>query len=264
MIPHPPLGSRSASWSATTCASGLLGFGGPVALVRPMESELVARSAAGSPRKRCGKASRSASRYRDRWPSRSASSHPICAAASGARGRAAGPSSCRTSSSSPALGALYVHFGGLPWVTAIFYGVSPAVIALILHSCYRLAKLGMEDWLQWADRRGAFVVTVAVQAEVALLFIGCRHPRHSLLRLTVPHADSASTTTCSCRPPAASRPAPARAGATARQALHVLPEGGLADLRQRARHRALSSRRALCSKPAGSTSASSSSPWRWA
>ncbi len=39
-----------------------------------------------------------------------------------------------------ALGALYVHYGGLPPVTAIFYGVSPAVIALILHSCYRLAK----------------------------------------------------------------------------------------------------------------------------
>jgi chromate transporter len=49
-----------------------------------------------------------------------------------------------------ALGALYVYFGDLKPVTAIFYGVSPAVIALILHSCYRLAKLGMEDWLQWA------------------------------------------------------------------------------------------------------------------
>ena len=39
---------------------------------------------------------------------------------------------------------------------AIFYGVSPAVIALILHSCYRLAKLGMEDWLQLGDRRRLF------------------------------------------------------------------------------------------------------------
>src|ERR1043166_7051361 len=47
------------------------------------------------------------------------------------------------------LGALYVHFGGLSPGTAIFYGVSPAVIALIVHSCYRLAKLGGEDWLQW-------------------------------------------------------------------------------------------------------------------
>src|SRR5882672_3903967 len=48
-----------------------------------------------------------------------------------------------------ALGALYVRLGGLPAVTAIFYGVSPAVIALILHSCYRLARLGMKDRLQW-------------------------------------------------------------------------------------------------------------------
>lgn len=71
-----------------------------------------------------------------------------------------------------ALGALYVHFGGLSPLTAIFYGVSPAVIALILHSCYRLAKLGMEDRLQWAIAAACFIVTVVLQAEVALLFIG--------------------------------------------------------------------------------------------
>src|ERR1700741_2290659 len=70
-----------------------------------------------------------------------------------------------------ALAALYVHFGGLSWVTAIFYGVSPAGIALILHSCWRLAKLGMEDWLQWALAAGAFVVTVSVRAEVAWIFL---------------------------------------------------------------------------------------------
>jgi chromate transporter len=72
-----------------------------------------------------------------------------------------------------ALGALYVRFEGLPAVAAIFYGVSPAVIALILHSCYRLTKLGMNDWLEWALAAAAFVITVAVQAEVALVFIGC-------------------------------------------------------------------------------------------
>lgn len=70
-----------------------------------------------------------------------------------------------------ALGAAFVHFGGLRPVTAIFYGVSPAVISLILHSCYRLAKLGMEDALQWAIAAGCFLVTAAVQAEVALLFV---------------------------------------------------------------------------------------------
>src|SRR5207247_252458 len=64
-----------------------------------------------------------------------------------------------------ALGALYVYYGGLSPVKAIFYGVSPAVIALILHSCYRLTKLGMKDWLEWALAAAAFVITVAVQAE---------------------------------------------------------------------------------------------------
>jgi chromate transporter len=72
-----------------------------------------------------------------------------------------------------ALGAMYVHWGGLSAVKAIFYGVSPAVIALILHSCYRLTKLGMKDWLEWALAAAAFVITIAVRAEVALLFIGC-------------------------------------------------------------------------------------------
>jgi chromate transporter len=71
-----------------------------------------------------------------------------------------------------ALGALYVYFGGLQPITAIFYGVSPAVIALILHSCYRLAKLGMEDWLQWTLAALCFAVTVILHAEVAILFIG--------------------------------------------------------------------------------------------
>jgi chromate transporter len=71
------------------------------------------------------------------------------------------------------LGALYVRFEGLPAVAAIFYGVSPAVIALILHSCYRLTKLGMKDWLEWGLAAAAFIITVAVQAEVALVFIGC-------------------------------------------------------------------------------------------
>jgi chromate transporter len=71
-----------------------------------------------------------------------------------------------------ALGALYVYLGDLKPVTAIFYGVSPAVIALILHSCYRLAKLGMEDRPQWVIAATCLVVTIVLQAEVALLFIG--------------------------------------------------------------------------------------------
>ncbi len=70
-----------------------------------------------------------------------------------------------------AAAAAYVSFSDLPWVSAIFYGVSPAVIALIIHSCYRLATLGVEDLMQWMIAAGCFVVTVALRAEIALLFI---------------------------------------------------------------------------------------------
>ncbi len=105
-----------------------------------------------------------------------------------------------------ALGALYVHFGTLQPVTGIFYGVSPAVIALILHSCHRLAKLGMEDWLQWAIAAACFLVTVILQAEVALLFLGAgmlgvlaygnlwrRPPSRAALLVAVPVAPVASS-----------------------------------------------------------------------
>src|SRR2546428_1377478 len=69
--------------------------------------------------------------------------------------------------------ALAPHFGGPRAGGAICSGISPAVIALILHSCYRLTKLGMKDWLEWALAAASFAITVAVQAEVALVFVGC-------------------------------------------------------------------------------------------
>jgi chromate transporter len=69
------------------------------------------------------------------------------------------------------LGALFVHFGDLKGVNGIFYGVSPAVIALILHSSYRLSKLGMEDSLQWLIALVCFAVTILLEAEIALLFL---------------------------------------------------------------------------------------------
>src|SRR5438552_3875276 len=60
------------------------------------------------------------------------------------------------------LGALYVRFGDLPFVRAIFYGVSPAVIGLIVYSWYRLTTLGMEDALQWAVAAAGFLIAVAI------------------------------------------------------------------------------------------------------
>ena len=128
------------------------------------------------------------------------------------------------------------HLGDLKPVTAIFYGVSPAVIALILHSCYRLAKLGMEDWLQWAIAGVCFLVTVVLQAEVALLVhrLGPRRRRVVWRRLPL----AALADDLAVAAPLAAGVARPRPRARLRQAPAVLPQGGLADLRQRACHRA--------------------------
>jgi chromate transporter len=150
---------------------GLLGFGGPVALVGQMERELV------SEKKWLTKEQmREAIAICQSLPGPLAIQVGIYIAylRAGFWGAWAGgwafilPNFVIVA----ALGALYVYLGDLQPVTAIFYGVSPAVIALILHSCYRLAKLGMEDWIQWAIAAVCFVVTIVLQAEVALLFIG--------------------------------------------------------------------------------------------
>src|SRR5262252_6633839 len=150
---------------------GLLGFGGPVALVGQMERELV------SDRKWLSKEQmREAIAICQSLPGPLAIQVGIYISylRAGFWGAWAGgwafilPNFVIVA----ALGALYVYLGDLQPVTAIFYGVSPAVIALILHSCYRLAKLGMEDWLQWAIAAVCFAVTIILQAEVALLFIG--------------------------------------------------------------------------------------------
>jgi chromate transporter len=150
---------------------GTLGFGGPVALVGQMERELVT-----------GRGWLSKEQMREAIAVCQSLPGPLAIQVGifvaylrgGWRGAWAGgwafilPNFLIVSG----LGALYVHLGGLKFITAIFYGVSPAVIALILHSCYRLAKLGMEDWLQWVIAAICFGVTVVLQAEVAILFIG--------------------------------------------------------------------------------------------
>src|SRR5215471_2536941 len=150
---------------------GLLGFGGPVALVGQMERELV------SDRKWLSKEQmREAIAICQSLPGPLAIQVGIYISylRAGFWGAWAGgwafifPNFVIVA----ALGALYVYLGDLKPVTAVFYGVSPAVIALILHSCYRLAKLGMEDWIQWVIAAVCFAVTIVLQAEVALLFIG--------------------------------------------------------------------------------------------
>jgi chromate transporter len=68
--------------------------------------------------------------------------------------------------------ALYVEFRGTTVIQALFYGIGPAVIALILRGAWKLLRVSIK-----ADRRlwGIFavvaIVTFLVRSEVAILFL---------------------------------------------------------------------------------------------
>src|ERR671916_850749 len=70
------------------------------------------------------------------------------------------------------LSALYVAFGGLWWMQAVFYGVSAAVIGIIAIAAYKLAwKVNSRDPLLWGIFAVLFVVTAVAQAELAEFFL---------------------------------------------------------------------------------------------
>src|ERR687885_1586344 len=71
-----------------------------------------------------------------------------------------------------ALSWLYVTFGGLWWMQALFYGIGAAVIGIIAIAAYKLARsTNKQDPLLWGIWAVLTAVTVLTQAELAEFFI---------------------------------------------------------------------------------------------
>jgi chromate transporter len=71
-----------------------------------------------------------------------------------------------------AISILYVAYGGLWWVHALFYGVGASVIAVIVIAAYKLARsTNKRDPLQWIIFCVLMAVTIFAEAEIAWLFI---------------------------------------------------------------------------------------------
>jgi chromate transporter len=80
------------------------------------------------------------------------------------------------------LGMAYKVYSGLPWMQAVFYGVSASVIGIIAISAYRLTLKSVSSlswsairskWLLWVFYILGVVVTVVTKKEEVLLFAGC-------------------------------------------------------------------------------------------
>src|SRR5438309_7695091 len=71
-----------------------------------------------------------------------------------------------------ALGAVYLAYGGIGWMQAVFYGVGAAVIGIIAMSAYKLTTKNIgKDKLLWAIFLVTAVFTVWTETEMVWLFI---------------------------------------------------------------------------------------------
>ncbi|HEX9017357.1 MAG TPA: chromate efflux transporter, partial [Chloroflexota bacterium] len=71
-----------------------------------------------------------------------------------------------------AVAALYVSLEGISQIRAIFYGVGPAAIAIIVLAAWKLAKsTDGADARLWLVSAGLLAVTVVARAELAWLFV---------------------------------------------------------------------------------------------
>ncbi len=71
-----------------------------------------------------------------------------------------------------AVAAVYVHFGSLPWIQGMFYGIGAAVIAIIIRSAIKLVRTTVrKDWLLWIIFAAVGTTTAWTQSEIVWLFI---------------------------------------------------------------------------------------------
>jgi chromate transporter len=70
------------------------------------------------------------------------------------------------------IGMLYVRYGGLSWMQAVFYGVGATVVAIIARAAWKLnLSTNRRDRLLWAIGAVSAALTVVTESEGALVFL---------------------------------------------------------------------------------------------
>jgi chromate transporter len=66
---------------------------------------------------------------------------------------------------------LYIAFGDVPAIQGLFYGVKPAVTAIVLHAAWRIGSRTLRDPWLWAIATAAFVAIFALDAPFPLIVL---------------------------------------------------------------------------------------------
>ncbi len=70
-----------------------------------------------------------------------------------------------------ALSWLYLAFGEIVWVSGLFYGIKPAVTAIVLHAAYRLASRALNNALLCLISAGAFLALFIFNVPFPLIIL---------------------------------------------------------------------------------------------
>jgi chromate transporter len=87
------------------------------------------------------------------------------------------------------LSYIYVTFGNLPWVAAIFYGLKPAVLAIVAAAVIRIGSRALKNEVMWTLAAAAFIAIFFLHVPFPLIiiiaaaigFFGGKWKRHKFL-----------------------------------------------------------------------------------
>jgi chromate transporter len=71
-----------------------------------------------------------------------------------------------------ALSLVYVQFGNVPWVAAIFYGLKPAVLAIVAAAVIRIGSKALKNEVMWVLAAAAFIAIYFFKVPFPVIVIG--------------------------------------------------------------------------------------------
>jgi len=71
-----------------------------------------------------------------------------------------------------ALSWVYIAFGEVPLIAGIFYGIKPAVTAIVLHAAHRIGSRALKNNVLWAIAAASFVAIFALNVPFPLIVLG--------------------------------------------------------------------------------------------
>src|SRR6266403_947786 len=71
-----------------------------------------------------------------------------------------------------ALSYVYVAFGNIPWIAAIFYGLKPAVLAIVAAAVIRIGSKALKNAVMWSIAMTAFAAIYFFRVPFPLIIIG--------------------------------------------------------------------------------------------